>query len=251
MGRLAGKVALITGAGSGLGEAMARAFAREGAQVCVADINETKGRAVAQTIPGAMFTPLDVTQEGAWQDAIAGVEKAFGKLTIVVNNAGISIPAAIDAASFAHWRQTLAVNLDGVFLGCKYGVEALRRAGGGAIINIASTLGKRAGSIFTAYSASKGGVLMLTKAVALRCAEEGWNIRVNAILPGAILTPIMDPYIAAGPSKEAVVAGFAAVHPMKRVGEPHEIADAAIFLASEEASFITGAELPVDGGYLA
>jgi 3(or 17)beta-hydroxysteroid dehydrogenase len=251
MGRLAGKTALITGAGSGLGEAMARAFAREGARVAIADINAENGAKVAASIEGAIFIPLDVRDEAAWQEGMGAAEKAFGKLSIVVNNAGVSVPSPIDQASLAHWRQTMAVNLDGVFLGCKYGVEALRRAGGGTIINIASTLGKRAGAIFPAYCASKGGVLMLTKAVALRCAEAGWAIRVNAILPGAILTPIMDPYFAAGPSKDAVVAGFAAVHPMKRVGEAHEIADAAVFLASEEASFITGAELPVDGGYLA
>ncbi len=250
MGRLNGKSAFVTGGASGIGEATARAFATEGSRVAIADVDAPRGESVAAAI-GGIFVKLDVTSEADWRAAIDHAKAAIGPLSVLVNNAGISIPAPIDAETFEGWRRTMAVNADGVFLGCKHGVEALREAGGGSIVNVSSTLGIKGGAIFPAYCASKGAVRMLTRSVALRCAEAGWNIRCNSIHPGAIETPIMDPYFKAGPSKEAVLAGFASVHPMKRVGQPHEVAAAAVFLASDESSFITGIELPVDGGYLA
>lgn len=253
--RLAGKIALISGGASGIGAATARKFVAEGAQVAIGDLQQEKGVSVAHDLgERAFFTPLNVTSETSWKEAFDATQARFGALTTVVNSAGISIPANIEEETFEGFRKTLAVNLEGTFLGCKFGVAALKAVKGAAIVNVASTLGVRAGAIFPSYAASKGGVRLLTRAVALHCAEQGYDIRVNAILPGAIHTEMVEGYIAAGlkagNTRDAVIAGFADVHPMKRLGRPHEPADAIAFLASDDASFITGADLPVDGGYL-
>lgn len=254
--RLAGKVALISGGASGVGAATAKRFVAEGAKVVLGDLQTDKGQAVASSLgDNALFVELDVTSEESWRAAVSTGAARFGAFTTVINSAGVSIPANIEQETLEGFRRTLAINLDGTFLGCKIGVEALKGRTGGAIVNVGSTLGVKAGSIFTAYSSSKGGVRMLTRAVALHCAEQGYDIRVNSILPGAIHTEMVDGYIAAGVAaggtREAVIDGFASVHPMKRLGRPREPADAILFLASDEASFTTGAELPVDGGYLA
>lgn len=250
--RLDGKVALVTGGASGIGAATCRGMAAAGAKVVVCDLQEHAGAEVAAELaPGAVFVRCDVTSEDDWRRAIESAEGAFAHLDVVMNCAGVSVPAPIDEASFGHWKQTMSINADSVFLGCKFGVEALRRAGGGSIINVSSTLGIRGGARFPAYCASKAAVRLLTKSVALRCAEAGWKIRCNSIHPGATETPIMDPYIASGPSREKVISDFASKHPMGRVGQPDEIMHLAVFLASDESSFITGAEIPVDGGYCA
>lgn len=253
---LLGKIAFITGGASGIGAATARKFIAEGACVVLADLQEEKGYALARILgEKALFVRLDVTSEESWSGAIDAAQKKFGRLTTVVNSAGISIPATIEDETLAGFRKTLAINLEGTFLGCKFGVAALKKEKGAAIINIASTLGARAGAMFPSYAASKGGVRLLTRAVALHCAEQGYDIRVNAVLPGAIHTEMVEGYIAAGiaagSTREAVIQGFAAVHPMKRLGKPEEPANAIAFLASDDADFITGADLPVDGGYLA
>lgn len=254
--RLEGRIALISGGASGIGAATAKKFVSEGARVAICDLQDEKGSALARELgAAAIFIRLDVTSESSWRDAFEGAHRKLGALTTVVNSAGISIPANIESETLEGFRRTLAINLEGTFLGCKFGVATLKSAKGAAIVNVASTLGARAGAIFPSYSSSKGGVRMLTRAVALHCAEQGYDIRVNAILPGAIHTEMVEGYIAAGiaagSSREAVIAGFAGVHPMNRLGRPHEPADAIAFLASSEASFITGADLPVDGGYLA
>lgn len=253
---LLGKIAFITGGASGIGAATARKFIAEGASVVVADLQEDKGTALARTLGGnALFLRLDVTSEESWAGAIDAAHKRFGRLTTVVNSAGISIPATIEDETLAGFRKTIAVNLEGTFLGCKFGVAALKKEKGAAIVNVASTLGARAGAVFPSYAASKGGVRLLTRAVAIHCAEQGYDIRVNAILPGAIHTEMVEGYIAAGiaagSTRDAVIQGFASVHPMKRLGKPEEPANAIAYLASDEAGFITGADLPVDGGYLA
>jgi NAD(P)-dependent dehydrogenase (short-subunit alcohol dehydrogenase family) len=255
-GRFAGRAALVTGGASGIGATTARMLAAEGAKVAVCDIDAGKGEDVAAAIgPAARFIALDVTSDAAWSAAVASAEAVFGPLSVVVNAAGVSIPASIEAADFEHWRKVMAINADGTFLGCKHGVAALKKAGGGAIVNVGSTLGHKAGAIFTAYCASKGAVRMLTKAVALHCAEAKLNIRVNAVLPGAIETAMFQSYVdmgmAAGASREEVVHSFASVHPLGRIGKPEEVAAAILFLASEDAAYTTGAEIPVDGGYLA
>jgi len=254
--RLRGKVAVISGGASGIGAATARRFVQEGARVAVCDIQSAKGQALAAELgEAAVFRPLDVTREDQWIAAIADAQARFGAVTTIVNSAGVSIPADIEAETLEGFRRTLGINLEGVFLGCKHGVAALKGGRGGAIVNVASTLGARAGAIFTSYSASKGGVRMLTRAVALHCASQGYDIRVNTILPGAIHTEMVEGYVAAGVAaggtREAVIDGFASVHPLKRLGRPDEAANAIVFLASDESSFTTGGDLAVDGGYLA
>lgn len=254
--KLDGKVALISGGASGIGAAAARKFVAEGAKVAICDVQEGKGVALAREIgANAAFILLDVTSEPSWKEAFETAQRKLGPLTTVINSAGISVPANIEVETLEGFRRTLAINLEGTFLGCKFGVAALNSVKSAAIVNVASTLGAKAGAIFTSYSASKGGVRLLTRSVALHCAEQGYDIRVNAILPGAIHTEMVEGYITAGiaqgATREAVIEGFAGVHPMKRLGRPHEPANAIAFLASDEASFITGADLPVDGGYLA
>ena len=251
--RLSGKTAFITGGASGIGAASARRFAELGAKVILADLNLTKAEALAGELgSAALAVPLDVTDPDSWTRAIAAAQSAFGPLTTLVNSAGISVPANIEDETLEGFRRTLAINLEGAFLGCKFGVAALKGGAGGSIINVASTLGVRGGAIFPSYGASKGGLRTLTRSVAMHCAEQGYDIRVNAILPGAIHTEMVDGYIAAGiaagGTREAVIAGFANVHPMKRLGRPDEPANAIVFLASDESSFTTGAELTVDGG---
>jgi len=254
--RLADKVAFISGGASGLGAATARRFVEEGARVVIGDLQQDKGRAVAAGLgERAAFVDLDVTSEASWTSAIKRAQDLFGALTTLVNSAGISVPASIEDESLDGFQRTLAINLEGTFLGCKQGVAALKGGKGGAIVNVASTLGLKAGAIFPSYGASKAGVLMLTRSVALHCAAEGYDLRVNAIVPGAIHTEMVDGYIAkglaAGATREQIIDGFASVHPMKRLGRPDEPANAIVFLASDESSFTTGADLPVDGGYLA
>lgn len=251
-GRLEGKTALITGGASGIGAETARLMVAEGARVIACDLQVERGQALcAELGANALFSECDVTSESDWVRSVAAAESEFGALDVVMNCAGVSIPGPIDEISLEDWQHTMSINSDAVFLGCKLGVEAMRRGRGGSIINISSTLGIRGGSKFPAYCASKGAVRLLTKSVALRCAEEGWNIRCNSIHPGATETPIMDPYINAGPGREEVIAAFASKHPMGRVGQPQDIAHLAIFLASDESTFITGTEIPVDGGYCA
>lgn len=255
-GALAGKVVLISGGASGIGAATARLFIERGARVAIGDIQTDKGQSVAASLgEQALFIRLDVTDEASWRGAVETVQARFGAVTTVVNSAGVSIPANIEDETLEGFHRTLAINLDGTFLGCKIGVEALKAGRGGAIVNLASTLGAKSNAIFPSYSASKGAVRMLTRSVALHCAKQGYDIRVNAVLPGAIHTEMVEGYIAegeaAGATRDQVVGNFAQVHPMKRLGRPEEAAAAIVFLASDEAGFITGADLPVDGGFLA
>ena len=253
-GRLEGRVALITGAGKGLGAAMARGMAAEGAPVALSDVEEEGARALAAELAqgGAetMFIALDVTKEADWEAAIAAVIDRFGGLDILVNNAGIVIVEPVDVATLESWRKTMSVNLDGVFLGTKHGMAAMRA--GGSIINISSIMGFTSTPELTAYSASKGAVRLFSKGAALDGAKDERRIRVNSIHPGYIHTEMMETtcYSEYG-SLEAGLEAIAKRHPIGRVGKPQDIANGAIFLASEESSFITGTELVIDGGYLA
>ena len=244
--RLAGKAALITGSAGGMGAAMVRLFAREGARVLVADVIETEGRAVAAEIgEAARFQRLDVTIPDDWQAAVAAAEAAFGRLDILVNNAGISgsIPDPLDLAKF---DELMAINARGVFLGLRAAIPALLRAGGGAIVNISSISGN-IGQDYThmGYNASKGAVRTMTKAAAVQYAKH--NIRVNSVHPG-LMPPMRTSKLTADPERRAQILTRV---PMGRAGRPEEVANAVLFLASDEASYITGAELPVDGGHLA
>jgi NAD(P)-dependent dehydrogenase (short-subunit alcohol dehydrogenase family) len=245
--RLQGKVALVTGGASGMGKSEAMIFAREGARVVVADILEAEGKGVAQAIgDAARFVKLDVTNEAEWQTAVATAEREFGKLDILVNNAGISGTYTSDLTSTDAWDKVMSINAKGVFLGMKHAVPALQRAGGGAIVNISSISGF-AGQhgVHMAYNASKGAVRIMTKTAAVQWAADG--IRVNSVHPGFM--PAMRTSVgSANPEWRAKV--LRAV-PMKREGRVEEVAHAVLFLASDEASYITGTELVVDGGFLA
>jgi len=248
--RLRDKATLITGGASGMGEAMARLFAREGARVAVADVLEPEGHAVAEAIAAAggdaFFLRLDVTEEAAWRMAIEAVAARWGRLDILVNNAGISGSAVADLYDVAAWDRIMGVNARGTFLGVKYGVAAMKAKGGGAIVNIASISGNVGQErIHCAYNASKAAIRLLTKAVAVQ--EGGSGIRINAVNPG-----IMPPMRTSGATADPAFRAKLLQHvPMARPGRIEEVAQAALFLASDEASYITGADLHVDGGYLA
>lgn len=250
MGRLDGKVALITGAASGMGASMARIFAREGAKVAVCDLLEDEGRAVVAEIAAAggtaRFLRLDVSDEAQWEATVAAVLGEWGRLDVLVNNAGISGSAANDLYDTALWDRIMAVNARGAFLGVKHGVAAMRRTGGGSIINISSISGVVGQErIHCAYNASKAAVRLLTKAVAVQEGPAG--IRVNSIHPG-----LMPPMRTSGATADPVFRAKMMQHvPMGRPGRVEEVAYAALFLASDESSYMTGTELHVDGGYLA
>ncbi|MBN8845857.1 MAG: glucose 1-dehydrogenase [Sphingomonadales bacterium] len=257
MGRMAGKVALVTGAASGLGEATARAFAREGAQVLLTDISD-EGAAVAKAIgPAARFARQDVTDEDRWADILAEVDTTWERLDVLVNNAGISMFGLVTDLSFEQWRRCLSVDLDSVFLGTRAAIPLMRRGGGGSIINISSMAGITGQMALSAYCAAKGGVRLFSKAVALECAAARDGIRVNSVHPGIIDTPIF----AATTSNERrspvgaepidPQATAALVTPMGRAGRPEDIANACVYLASDESAYLTGTEVIVDGGYCA
>ncbi len=248
--RLDGKVALITGGASGMGASMARVFAGEGAKVAVADMLDDEGKKIVDEIiranGAAIFQKLDVTSESEWQAAIAATLAAFGKLDILINDAGISGSAVDDLFDTAAWQRLMAVNATGVFLGMKFAIPAMQKAGGGSIVNISSisgVTGQR--GIHVGYNASKGAVRTLTKAAAVQHGRD--NIRVNSVHPG-----LMPPMRTSGRTADpAVRAKMLEGVPLRRAGRVEEVANAVLFLASDEASYITGTELYVDGGFLA
>jgi 3(or 17)beta-hydroxysteroid dehydrogenase len=248
--RLANKVALVTGAASGMGAATARLLAREGAKVAVADMLEAEGRSVVAEIEKAggtaRFLRLDVAEEDQWEAAVAEVTGAWGRLDILVNNAGISGSNTNNLYDTALWDRIMAVNARGVFLGVKHGVAAMRQGGGGSIVNLSSISGVVGQErIHCAYNASKAAVRLLTKSVAVQ--EGTAKIRVNTVHPG-LMPPMRTSGATADPVFRAKMLGHV---PLARSGEVDEVARAVLFLASDEASYITGAELHVDGGYLA
>jgi len=250
--RLENKVALITGAGSGIGRESALLFAQEGARIVVADVNDQAGQAVVEELKAAggeaVYVHSDVSKAADAEGMIRTAEESFGRLDVVFNNAGISHPKDDDAVATEEdvWDLTMNINLKGVFLGCKYGIPALRRAGGGSIINTASfvaVLGAATPQL--AYTASKGGVLAMTRELATIHARE--NIRVNALCPGPLRTELLMKYLDTEEKRQRRLVHI----PMGRFGEAHEIAKAALFLASDESSFTTGATFLVDGGITA
>ena len=246
--RLAGKVALVTGGASGMGAAEAKLFAKEGAAVVVADVLDAEGKKVVDDITGAKgrarYVHLDVTREAEWQSAVAAAVEVFGKLDVLVNNAGISGGIERDIMSTTAWDRLMDVNAKGVFLGMKHAIPAMQRAGGGSIVNISSISGITGQAmVHMGYNASKGAVRVMTKSAAIQHATE--NIRVNSVHPG-----VMPPMLTSNRDPEARGRLLKGV-PMKREGRLEEVAFAVLFLASDEASYITGAELAVDGGYLA
>ena len=246
--RLEGKVAIITGAAHGMGAEEARLFAREGARVVVADILE-EGRKVEAEIAEAggeaMFQRLDVTQEQEWEAAVAATVARFGKLDVLVNNAGVSGTNEPDFMSTDAWDRIMDINAKGTFLGVKYAIPAMQKAGGGSIVNISSVAGFVGSlNIHVAYNASKGAVRILTKTLAIQYARDG--IRVNSVHPGR-----MPPMLTSALTDPETRRQAALSHPMGRDGRPEEVANGVLFLASDEASYITGTELVIDGGHLA
>lgn len=248
--RLQGKVVIISGAASGMGAATARRFAREGAKVVVADVLVDEGRQVAHGIRAAggeaSLMHLDVTDEANWKQIVDETVAKYGRLDIAVNNAGISGSKVNDTMETEAWHRLIAVNATGVFLGMKFEIPAMRKSGGGAIVNLSSISGNAGqNQIHVGYNASKGAVRLITKSAAVQFGKDG--IRVNSIHPG-----LMPPMRTSGATADPVVrANMLKRVPLGRSGEVDEVANAALFLASDEASYITGAELHVDGGYLA
>jgi len=251
--KLEGRVAVITGAASGIGRATAILFAAEGAAVLAADVQDDAGAQTVATIRAAAgraeFVHADVSRSEDVRRMLGAAVEGFGRLDVLFNNAGVAVFKGVVETDEAEWDHVLGVNLRGAYLGIKYAAAEMRRQGGGAIINTASVHGVRTTAGIAAYAASKHGVIGLTRAAALDLAPH--NIRVNCIQPGAIETPIMRANLRAVGDEEDEFRKISAAEPMGRVGTPQEIARMALFLASDDASFITGAAFAVDGGLLA
>ena len=256
-GRVAGKIALVTGGAQGLGEATARLLAREGARVAVTDINGDGAAAVARALNAeregaAIALRHDVTEEADWRQALAETERAFGGLHVLVNNAGIAFTKDLEDTTLAEWRRLHAIDLDGVFLGCKLAVGPMARTVkatglGGSIVNISSISGIIAGHNMAAYNSAKAAVRHLSKSVALYCARKDYGIRSNSVHPVFIATPILDGLVN-HLGREEAYAKMGRQVPLGHIGEPDDVAYAVLYLASDEAKFVTGAELKIDGG---
>ena len=254
-GRVSGKVAIVTGGASGIGRGCAERLAGEGAMVMVTDIQDDLGAEVVAAIGAdggtADFMHHDVTDESAWQDVVAATVGTMGGLHVLVNNAGIGLGGSIVEMELADWQRQQAINLDGVFLGVKHSIPAMRDSGGGSIINMSSVAGLKGSANLSAYNATKGGVRLFTKGVALECAQNRWNVRVNSVHPGIIETPIWGKFNDARaedtPALDIDAIAELAV-PTGEMGYPADIANGVLFLASDDSRYITGTELVIDGG---
>jgi NAD(P)-dependent dehydrogenase (short-subunit alcohol dehydrogenase family) len=255
-GRVAGKVAIVSGGASGIGRSCALRLAGEGASVVVTDIQDDMGGEVVAAIDAAGGTATymahDVTDEDAWRDVVGKTVANMGGLDILVNNAGIGIGGSILEMTLTDWRRQQAINLEGVFLGVKHAIPAMRDSGGGSIINMSSVAGLKGAANLSAYNATKGGVRLFTKGVALECAQNRWDVRVNSVHPGIIDTPIwtkLNPEFQEDGSHIIDADALAAMAvPSGVLGSPDDIANGVLFLASDESSYITGTELVIDGG---
>ena len=257
-GRVAGKTALITGAAGGLGQAMAWMLAREGAKVALTDTNiegaQTLAGAINAEHPGAAFAfAHDVTDEAQWIAVVDQAVAAMGGLSILINNAGIGCDFVwSEQDTLENWRRVQAVNVESIMLGCKHAMPHLRASGAASIVNISSVAGLAAAPGMGAYNATKAAVWMYTKTVALEAAKAGWNVRCNSVHPVFIRTPILDPFVAMAGGDEATAhQKLARGIPLKRIGEPDDVAWCVLYLASDESKFVTGAEFKIDGGMLA
>ena len=258
MPRLQDKIVLITGAARGIGAAVAACFHAEGAVVIATDIDDDAGETATRTLGDrARYLHLDVRREEQWRAVFAVLERDCARLDVLVNNAGIGgfletpgphDPERLDLES---WHQVHATNLDGVALGCKYAIQLMKRQRRGSIVNISSRSGLVGIPAMAAYASSKAAVRNHTKSVALYCAQQGYDIRCNSIHPGAILTPMWDPLLGTGGDRGRNIEGIAAQIPLRRMGTPLDVAYAALYLACDESSYVTGTELHVDGGILA
>lgn len=259
-GRVEGKVALVTGGASGIGRGCAERLAQEGAIVVVTDLQDEKGAQTVAAIEAmgakASYLHHDVTSEQAWIDVVAAIKARHGRLDILVNNAGIGIGGSVLTMTLADFQKQTAVNLDGVFLGVKHSIPLMRENGGGSIINMSSVAGLKGSAILAGYCATKGGVRLFTKAVAMECAAAKDGVRVNSVHPGIIETPIWDSIVGTGdvgdnarPPRPAVLDAMSAEGvPLGVKGYPEDIANGVLWLASDESRYVTGAELVIDGG---
>lgn len=253
MGRVDGKIAIVTGAASGIGRACAEHLAREGATVVLTDRNAEGGQAAALALGAPhVFRALDVTDPAAWASAVDETVRAFGRLDVLVNAAGIAILHDIERTTLDEWRLVHTVNGEGTFLGCQAAIRAMQVTRGGSIINVSSVAGIVADPDMAAYCASKGAVRLLTKAVALHVARAGYGIRCNSVHPAFIDTPMVDAMIAAASDaasdRSLTRQKLERAIPLRRIGEPADIAHLVVYLASDESKFVTGAELVIDGG---
>ena len=245
MGRVSGKVAIITGAASGMGKADAKLLAQEGAQVVVADLNEEDGQAVAADIgDNAVFMRLDVTDEDNWKAVVEATQARFGRLDVLVNNAGLMLVGNVVDTDLDSWRRTHAVNTEGVFLGCKHAIPVMSQTGGGAIVNMSSVAALHGMSFCAAYSASKGAVKALTKSVAMYCKEEKNGVRCNSIHPDGVATPMVVK-VATG-KDTATQEEVDALATATNMCDPEDIANLVLYLVSDESRFVNGAEMVID-----
>ena len=245
MGRVEGKVAIVTGAASGMGRADAQLLVEQGAKVVLADLNDVDGQAAAAEIgENALYLHLDVTNEENWVSVVAQTLEAFGKLDILVNNAGMMSLGTVVDTDLGDYRKTNAVNSEGVFLGCKHAIPAMAESGGGSIINMSSVAALHGMSFFAAYSASKGAVKALTKSVAMFCKEQGNGIRCNSVHPDGVKTPMVAK-VATG-KETATQEEIEEVGKLANMCEPIDVANLVLYLASDESSFVTGAEMVID-----
>ena len=251
MKRLMNKVVVVTGAASGIGLASAKACHGEGAIVVLTDIDADAGRIASRLLPSSEFIALDSSNDSAWDGVLDSVLDRYGRIDALVNNAGIGIRKGIIETTNEEWHRMMSVNLSGVFFGMRAAIARMRDHGGGSVINMSSIAGKIGLPLSPAYCASKGGVTLLTKSAALECAEKGWRIRVNSIHPGFVDTPLVQAAVKHMPDPTWGLQGLIEKHPMGRLGQPEDIAQGVVFLASDESSFMTGAELVIDGGYTA
>ncbi|MCU0881821.1 MAG: SDR family oxidoreductase [Hyphomonadaceae bacterium] len=252
-GRLAGKKALITGGAQGLGAAIATHFVDEGASVFITDLNGDGARWQAEAINGthpnmAQHAQQDVRSEARWKEVVQEAHDAMGGLNVLVNNAGIGTMGTVEAESFENWKLVQEVDVDSVFLGCKYALPLMKPHGRGSIINISSIAGLIASGYYPSYNAAKAAVWLLSKSVALHCAKVAPLIRCNSIHRSFIETPILDGMVALAGSQDAAYAKLGRQIPLGHIGEPSDVAWAAVYLASDESKFVTGSELKVDGG---
>ncbi|QJE73464.1 glucose 1-dehydrogenase [Aerophototrophica crusticola] len=246
-GRMQDKVVIVTGAASGIGLATAKRLAEEGARVVMTDRNPA-GEQAAAGIPGAEFLIQDVTKEDRWVEVIGHTVSTYGKLDGLANNAGVGSMNNIEEETLEQWRFVHAVNTEGVFLGCKHAVRAMKQTGGGSIVNVSSVAGLIGAATLPAYCSSKGAVRLLSKSVAVWCAERGYNIRCNSLHPSFLETAMVQSMIDLAKDGDKMRKGLERASPMGRMGKAEDAANMMLFLLSDESVFVTGAEFVVDGG---